>query len=81
MKTLKSGLVKQSGTIKKWSMLSPAMIVVTVAFFIPLIMLFALSLYRGIAGTGFVDKTELPWRILPRYSLHIMLEFSGAPSA
>ena len=59
MKTLKSGLVKQSGTIKKWSMLSPAMIVVTVAFFIPLIMLFALSLYRGIAGTGFVDKTEL----------------------
>ncbi len=37
-------------------LLSPGMIILTVGFFIPLIMLFVVSFYQGVSGSGLMIK-------------------------
>ena len=39
--------------------LSPAMLLVAFGFFLPLLMLFSISLYKGVTGTGLIDTTAL----------------------
>ena len=41
----------------KFAFLSPAMIVIAIGFFVPLIMLFAISCYKSMSGGGLIDTS------------------------
>jgi putative spermidine/putrescine transport system permease protein len=43
-------------TIAPFLFMSPGLIILTLGFFVPLIMLFSISFYKGIPGSGFIER-------------------------
>ncbi|MGI6612841.1 MAG: ABC transporter permease subunit [Fastidiosipila sp.] len=57
--------------------LSPAMLLIAVGFFLPLVLLFTISLYKGVPGTGLIDTTVLTFdnfaKMFEPYYLKVLL--------
>lgn len=48
---------KNKKNISPYLFITPGLIILTLGFFIPMIMLFSISFYKGIPGSGLIDRT------------------------
>lgn len=49
--------IKQKKPITPYLFITPGLLIIAVGFFIPMIMLFSISIYKGIPGSGLIDYT------------------------